>query len=111
MSTSLNNKVQQGMELIDSMTSEELSQLVDYIRVVFKTKRTQDNARAQAMLKVGDRVRLTGTYKPQYLQGLTGEIVDKKQTRVTVKLDKGPVGKFRSGKVIATPAGLTVIDE
>jgi preprotein translocase subunit YajC len=103
------NKVDEGVKLVDSMTPEELNQLVDYIRVVFKTKRQQANARAQAGLKVGDKVQLTGSYKPAYLQGLTGTVTEKRNTRVTVQLDDGPIGKFRSGNVIATPSGLTVI--
>lgn len=110
MMTSSNSKVRQGMDLIDSMDPAELDELVDYIRSTFKMKRTQANARAQAELRVGDRVELTGSYKPQYLRGLTGIVEAKRNTRVGVKLDCGPVGKFRSGTVITTPAGLTVIN-
>jgi hypothetical protein len=104
-----NTKLEAGVDLVDSMTTEELDQLVDYIRVVYKTKRAQKNARAQAALKVGDRVMLVGNYKPKYLTGLTGEVVEKKNTRVLVKLDGGPVGKFSTGKVLTTPGGLKVI--
>lgn len=106
---STNNKVQQSMDLVDDMTDEELNSFVDYIRYTMKERARRRNAQAQATVKVGDRVRLAGKYRPQYLTGLTGEVVEKKQTRVTVKLDCGPVGKFRSGKVLATPAGLEVI--
>lgn len=110
MITSENPKVRQGMDLVDSMESEELDQLVDYIRYVFRAKRNANNGRAYATIQVGDRVKLTGSFKPQYIRGLTGEVIEKKQTRVTVLLDGGPVGKFKSGKVVATPSGLTVID-
>lgn len=110
MINSTNPKVRQGMDLVDSMEAEELNELVDYIRVVFKTKRAQQNARANASLKVGDRVRLTGAYKPQYLRGLEGEVTSKRNTRIEVTLDR-PVGKFWNGKVICTAGGLTKIED
>lgn len=110
MITSENPRVRQGMDLVDSMDSEELDQLVDYIRYVFRAKRNANNGRAYATIQIGNRVKLTGAYKPKYLMGLTGEVIEKKDTRVVVLLDGGPVGKFRTGRVIATPAGLTVID-
>jgi hypothetical protein len=103
--------LQEGFDLVDEMTTDELSSLVDYIRGVFKSKRQQDNARALATLKVGDRVRLSGTYKPQYLNGLTGVVKEKKQTRIVVTLDRGPVGKFRTGNVVTTAGGLTKLEE
>lgn len=105
------NLVNRAIDLVDQMDAQEMDELVDYIRGVFKTKRMMDNARANARLKVGDRVKLTGAYKPQYLRGLTGVIESKKNTRVEVRLDNGPVGKFRSGVVIATPGGLTKIED
>lgn len=104
------NKVQQGVELIDSMTDEELNSLVDYIRVTYKTRSAQRNAKARAELSVGCRVKLVGNYKPQYLKGLTGTVTEFKNTRISVKLDCGPVGKFRSGIVLATAGGLEVIN-
>lgn len=110
MITSNNPKVRQGMDLVDSMEPEELDQLVDYIRVVFKSKRDQNNARTFATLREGDQVRLKNI-KPQYLIGMTGVVESKRQTRITVKLDRGPTKKFRSGKVICSPASLERIED
>jgi hypothetical protein len=109
MATALNPKVQQGMDLVDNMTDEELNNFVDYIRYALKDRSARRNAKAKALVSVGDRVRLAGKYKPAYLMGLTGVITEKRQTRVVVKLDRGPVGKFKSGTVITTPAGLEII--
>lgn len=109
MVDSLNAKVQEGMDLVDNMTDEELNNFVDYIRYAMKDRSNRRNARALATVSVGDRVKLSGKYKPLYLTGMTGVVVEKKNTRVLVKLDAGPVGKFRSGKVLTTPAGLEVI--
>lgn len=104
-----NEKVTAGIDLIDTLTDEELNKLVDYIRYTMKERARRRNAVAKANINVGDRVRLAGMYKPQYSIGMTGEVIEKKQTRVLVKLDSGPVGKFRSGKVLTTPSGLEVI--
>lgn len=102
-------RVQDAQNLVDDMTDEELNLFVDYIRYTMKERARRRNALAQSVVKVGDRVKLSGKYKPQYLTGLTGEVVEKRQTRVVVKLDCGPVGKFRSGQVITTPSGLEVL--
>lgn len=103
-------RVQQGMDLIDEMEVDELNTLVDYIRHIYKTKRSQNAARKFATLAVGDRVRYLGPVRPGYLEGKTGEIVEKRQTRLVVQLDCGPIGKFRSGRVIAQPASLEKIE-
>lgn len=104
------NKVQLGMELVDEMNADELNQLVDYIREVFKSKRNQDAARKRAAMKIGDRVQLINI-KPAYLQGLTGVIEEFRTSRVTVKLDRGPTRKFASGKVVCSPNSLILLDD
>lgn len=97
------------IEVTEQLTDEELSSYVDWLRVHMKDRANRRNAKAKALIKVGDRVRLAGNYKPQYLNGQTGVVVEKKQTRVLVKLDCGPLKKFRSGQVLTTPSGLEVI--
>lgn len=101
--------VQQATDLVDQMTDEELNKFVDYIRFAMKDRANRRNAKAKAAINIGDKVKLAGNYKPAYLMGLTGKVVEMKQTRVLVQLDCGPVGKFRSGKVLTTPGGLEVI--
>lgn len=104
-----NTKVQQGIDLIDAMSDDELNQLVDYIRATFKLRKNKRDAKARAQLEVGCRVRIKGPTKPQYLAGMTAEVVEFRQTRVKLKLDAGTVGKFRGGIVIASPGMLEVI--
>lgn len=104
------NRVQLGIELIDEMNADELNQLVDYIREVFKSKRNQDAARLRATLKKGDRVVLRNI-KPAYLIGLTGEIEEFRTSRITVKLDRGPIRKYANGRVICSPNSLTKIED
>jgi preprotein translocase subunit YajC len=106
-----NEKLAAGMDLVDDMTTEELDALVDYIRTVFKTKRQGDAARMRAQLSKGDRVQIVGPTKPQYLSGLTGVVTEKRQTRIAIKLDRGPVGKFRSGTVVCPPQMLRKVED
>lgn len=102
-------KVEVGIDIVESLTDEELNQLVDFIRDEYKTRARKRNARAKAQMTKGTRVRLAGNRKPAYLSGMTGTIEEVRQTRVLVKLDEGPVGKFRSGKVLTAAGSLEMI--
>lgn len=108
--TANNSLVKAGIDLVDEMSADELNELVDYIRLVFKAKRQQDAARIRATLKVGDRVQIVNC-KPQYIVGLTGTIEEFRNSRITVKLDRGPTRKFASGKVICTPNSLRKLED
>jgi len=98
-------KLMDAMDLIDRLDDEEFSQIIDYIRYKVKARQKEKSARAFATITVGDRVRIVGPTKPQYLAGQTGTIEEKRQSKLTVKLSGGPVGKFKSGKVIC-PASM-----
>jgi hypothetical protein len=100
------NTIQKGIELVDSMTDEELSKHIDYIRATLTSRRRNKADKNRALLEVGDSVVIEGNTKPKYLQGMTGTIEAKRDTRVAVRLDAGPTGKFRSGVVLFNPAGL-----
>jgi hypothetical protein len=104
------DNLQKAIDLVDELTDEEFHSLIDYIRSTVKSRAARKNAMAQARIKVGTRVRFEGPRKPQYLSGLTGVVEEKRQTRVLVKLDRGPVGKFRNGKVLTHAGGLGVMD-
>lgn len=112
MTTSDRAIVRQGMDLIDRMDADELSELVDYIREVFKSKRSLDAARKRTQIRVGTtRVRISNKIKPIYLQGQTGTITKMRDTRVEVTLDRGPQGKFRSGVVVCNPSTFDIIED
>jgi hypothetical protein len=74
----------------------------------FKMQRKIEGRQAMTDLKVGTKVMFVHNMRPQYLASQFGEIVEIRQTRVTVKLDRGPMGKFRSGKVITDPTSLVI---
>src|SRR6478672_122561 len=101
-------KVTAAIDLIDTLDHEELNEVIDYIRSTIKVRAANRNAKARATLQIGSRVRLPKS-KPQYLTGLTGEVTEKRNTRVVVKLDCGPIGKFTSGNVVTSPGMLEVL--
>ena len=101
--------MQELINLTEELTDEELSEYVDWLRSHMKDRANRRNAKARALIKVGDRVRIAGKTKPQYLMGMTGEVIEKRQSRVTIKLDRGPTKKFRSGQVIISPSILEVV--
>lgn len=101
--------VEEATCMVNEMTDDQLNKFVDFIREEMKDRARRRNRLAKASLNVGNKVIIAGKMKPAYLTGLTGVVEDIRQTRVTVKLDKGPVGKFRSGKVVINPSALQVI--
>lgn len=103
-------KVQEAIDIVDGMSDEELNRFVDYIRVELKQRARRRSQKALAALEVGSKVQWVTKTRPQYLQGMTGVVTKMRDSRVEVTLDHGPVGKFRSGIVIAQPAGLKVLD-
>lgn len=104
-------KVQEGMELVDSMDDTQLALHIDYIRYTLGERKRRKNAVVRSQIVAGKtRVRFDGPRKPQYLSGLEGTIEEIRQTRVVVKLDCGPVGKFRNGRLITNPGSLTILD-
>lgn len=60
-------------------------------------------------LDIGSHVRLTAR-RPSYAYGLTGKVVEFGRTRVTVELDSGPTGRFKSGRVICPLSILELIE-
>ncbi len=63
------------------------------------------SVRALGSLDVGDRVRVNGDVRPQYLQGATGSVAGWSGQRVVVLLDE-PVGRFHTGELRCPPLGL-----
>lgn len=63
-------------------------------------KRCRDDLERQAFdrFKVGDRVRFNSETRPKRSIGLTGEVVEKRRTRLVVEID--------GGRKVATPASL-----
>lgn len=86
------------------LSSEDMEILYDAMRV-------KQRAIARMMvrtLKKGDRVRI-GNIKPRYMEGLTGEVVETRETKVEVLLDEGQyTGRF-GRKLIIPAASLSVI--
>lgn len=93
-----------AVNLVLRMDDAQYSGFVKALNQMKKADRQAKAAQVLASLSKGDRVKILAG-KPQYLTGRTGTIVEVRQTRLTVELDCGPIGKFHNGRVI-TPASL-----
>lgn len=103
------SQMEELISLTEGLTDRELTNYVDWLRTHMKDRANRRNAKAKAIIQVGDKVVFAGKLKPQYLIGLTGVVTEKRQSRILVKLDRGPTKKFRSGEVLANPSSLEVI--
>lgn len=80
-------------------------------RIAFAVSERQKKLRVTHGLEMAGKLGLgdvvvIGAVRPQYLQGMTGQIVEKQGRKIHVKLDAGPTRKFRSGVVICNAAAL-----
>jgi hypothetical protein len=98
------------LKLIASQADDnQLQEIADTLNRAYRVHRVQRSAEVAAQLTLGSPVRIRYSVKPNYLRGLTGTITDFRTTKVTVKLDNGPVGKFWDGTVICPPSALEVL--
>jgi len=86
-------------DILTGRHDDEIDRIALAVNERRKRIRRQTAARNMAVLQVGDAVRIIGG-RPQYIQGLTGKIVEKRQSKLIVQLHDGPIGKFRSGKIV-----------
>lgn len=93
--------IQDTYELIDGMNDDQLQRLNQYIVQEIKTRRLRKARRLAAELTVGDKVRINSQVKPKYLAGETAVITRLVGTKAELKLDAGPINKFRSGTLTA----------
>lgn len=55
--------------------------------------------------RVGDKVRFNDTTRPQYMRGMLATVVARRQTKLTVRIDRDH-GKFRAGRDIVAPTSI-----
>lgn len=96
------------LEYIENANDTELMVLSEYLREIRNHRQQLAARRMVAQLEIGSRVKVKGNVKPKYMAGLTGTVEEFKNSRVLVKLDCGPINKFRTGKVLMP---LTTIEE
>jgi hypothetical protein len=75
----------QLIDEVGKLDKLQLKQLSEYINERFKAIRAEKLAATKALLTVGQMVGTSGL-RPKALNGLTGEVVNIKQTRADVKI-------------------------
>jgi hypothetical protein len=81
---------------------EELGVLGAVINERVRLLATARSVRTLASLRVGDRVRINHSAKPNYLHGRAGTVRGWAGQNVVVQLDQ-PVGRFTSGELRCPP--------
>jgi hypothetical protein len=51
-------------------------------------------------MRVGTRVRINETARPQYLQGCFAKIVQVNPKKIVIALEEGPLGRFRGDRIV-----------
>jgi hypothetical protein len=98
-------------KIIGALRRADIDQLLGINRYsveLIRLEHKRRNREAIDTLEVGMRVMYPELTKPKYLARQLGTVVEVRDAKVVVKLDRGPQGKFRSGLVI-TPAGSLVV--
>lgn len=92
-----------GMILVGEADDE-----LDRIGEAVRTRRKQLELVRAASLRVGDRVKIGGHIRPQYLRGVTGEVVSFGGDKISVRVDEAyryNLGRFmRPDATIRFPA-------
>ena len=98
------------LEELKLASSDQLLLLNKHTADLYKLAQRTEGRRKMAELEVGTRVMFSGTVRPQYLRRRLATVVEMKDTRVLIKLDDGPLGKFKSGRVLTNPAALVILE-
>ncbi len=98
------------LDYVEGLSDTQLSIFAAAVGDIQRDRRNKRARRIAATLEVGTRVQISNNIKPKYLQGQYGEVIDIKERRALVRLDRGPQGKFRTGNVLCPFAVLTVVD-
>lgn len=98
-------------EICDGKHDKHLGDLKDAIIVREKLKDDVTKKTKFLSFKRNDSVRFNDQVRPKYMEGLTGKVIDKKVSKVVVKLDpgQGDTGRFNVGLPITCP--VEIIDK
>lgn len=96
-------------EIASSIRKSELN--TEDMLVIFEACKAKQKSIARMMvrtLKPGDRVRI-GSIKPRYMEGVTGQVVECRETKIEIEIDEGQyTGRF-GRKLIVPASSLSII--
>ena len=99
------------LDYIDKSDEPRLRVIIESVVARQKALRQSRARKMRSKAEKGTRVKFGGSNKPKYLNHQTGTIDSIAINKATVKLDCGPIGKFRSGKVVAPLSALELLEE
>ncbi len=93
--------------VVEAILSGSLDASLDNLSAAIKDRRKQLDQRKLYTLSVGDKVRFTAQTRPEYMVGLTGTIIRRRETKFEVQLDPGQyAGRFQNSDKIVVPPQL-----
>lgn len=91
------------------MDVDQLRLVQKYAYELAQAERKRINREVLSEIRVGMRVIINADVRPKYLGRQLGTVEEIKDSRISVKLDRGPQGKFRSGRVLMPASACTII--
>jgi hypothetical protein len=90
--------------------TEQLMELSNELRGLYRAAVRIESAKKQRQMRIGGRVQFKQGLRPGYLSGETGVITEFRTTRLVITLDRGPLGKFKNGRVVTTGLSLILLE-
>ena len=93
-------------DILNGQYDDQIDTLSDALHSRRKIVRQTSIAQTMLTVGVGDTVKFSNI-RPKYMVGAIGEVVDKKRTKLGVKLISGNIphnGRFRIGETLSVPA-------
>jgi hypothetical protein len=101
------------MELSRAILDGELDESFDAINAAMSGRKDILKRQAFHTFQEGDRVRVCNVGRPQYINGATGTIKEKRVTKITVQLDDDiydPYGKWAGKGCILSPSQIEKLE-
>lgn len=89
--------------------TDQLAKFHKYAAELYKLEMKRKNRERISELSEGMRVMFPNTTRPKYLARQLATVEEIRDTRVVVKLDRGPQGKFHTGRVVTSAGSLTIL--
>lgn len=98
-------------DFVDQANEHQIREIINAVVERQKVLRRRKEREVRSQIKVGSTVKFGTNCKPKYLNHQRAKVLEIQQSRVLVELEKGPMGKFRSGRVLAHFASLILVED
>lgn len=100
---------QKILDALRRANRDQLLEIAKYAAELYKLETKRMNRQTITELREGMRVMFVQNTRPKYLSRQLATVEEIRDTRVVVKLDRGPQGKFVTGRVVTHPSSLVIL--